>query len=52
MDIQTILVGIIFVVAAFYLGRMIYRNIRPGDQKGSCGGNCKCGADFPEADTR
>lgn len=52
MDTQTIIVGIIFAIAALYLGRMIYRNIRPGNQKGSCGGNCKCGADFSEADKR
>ncbi len=52
MDLQIILVGIIFAVAAFYLGRMVYRNIRPGDKKGSCGGCGNCGADFTEADKR
>jgi len=52
MDIQIILVGIIFVVAAFYLGRMVYRNVRPDSKTGSCGGCGKCGADFAEADKR
>ncbi|WP_324371864.1 FeoB-associated Cys-rich membrane protein [Pedobacter sp.] len=44
MDIQTLLVILIFIAALFYIGRMVYRSVSP---KGSgCGSNCKCGVDF------
>ncbi|MHA4893997.1 FeoB-associated Cys-rich membrane protein [Pedobacter sp. PWIIR3] len=44
MDIQTILVIIIFIAALAYVGRMVYRSLVP--KNGGCGGNCKCGVDF------
>ncbi|WP_368388055.1 FeoB-associated Cys-rich membrane protein [Pedobacter polysacchareus] len=44
MDIQTILVVILFIAAIFYIGRMILRSVSP--KKGGCASNCKCGVDF------
>jgi hypothetical protein len=44
MDIQTILVGLLFAAALFYIGRTIYRSVSP--KKGGCASNCKCGVDF------
>ncbi|WP_310145840.1 FeoB-associated Cys-rich membrane protein [Pedobacter africanus] len=44
MDIQNILVILLFAAAIFYVGRMVYRAIF--QKKGACGGNCKCGVDF------
>jgi len=45
MDIQMIIVFLLFALAAFYLGKMLYGNLKP--KKGnSCGANCKCGIDF------
>ena len=42
---QTIIVFLLFTIAAFYLGKMLYSNLKP--KKGNaCGGNCKCGVDF------
>lgn len=45
MDMQTILVGLLFAAALFYIGRIIYRSISP---KGSgCASGCnKCSANF------
>ncbi|EDM37252.1 hypothetical protein PBAL39_05618 [Pedobacter sp. BAL39] len=49
MDIQTILVILLFMAAAFYVGRMLYRSISP--KKGGCASGCgKCGADFSNVD--
>jgi hypothetical protein len=40
--IQQILIGLIFLGAAFYLGRMIYRSFQ---SKNACTSGCgKCGA--------
>ncbi|WP_073238704.1 FeoB-associated Cys-rich membrane protein [Pedobacter caeni] len=44
MDIQTILIAILFIAAIFYIGRMIYRSVSP--KTGGCASNCKCGVDF------
>jgi len=44
MDIQTVLVALIFAAALFYVGRMIYRSVSP--KRTGCGSNCKCGVDF------
>ncbi|MEH6305051.1 FeoB-associated Cys-rich membrane protein [Olivibacter sp. CPCC 100613] len=42
---QTIVVFLLFALAALYLGRMLYKNLKP--KKGNaCGSNCKCGMDF------
>lgn len=45
MDIQFILMIVIFLAALFYVGRMIYRAISPKD--GGCASGCgKCAANF------
>ncbi|MCO4292922.1 FeoB-associated Cys-rich membrane protein [Solitalea sp. MAHUQ-68] len=44
--IQQLLVGMFFLVALWYVGRMVYRQVKP--KKNSCGANCKCGVDFSE----
>lgn len=43
MNIQVVIVVILFVAAAFYLGRKIYNSLFA---KKGCGTNCKCGVDF------
>jgi hypothetical protein len=43
MNIQVILVIILFAAAILYIGKMMYKSIA---SKKSCGGNCKCGVDF------
>ncbi|MFD2148225.1 FeoB-associated Cys-rich membrane protein [Mucilaginibacter antarcticus] len=48
MNIQLILVLLIFAAALFFIGRMMYRNIFV---KEGCGENCKCGVDFSNIDT-
>lgn len=50
MDLQTILVVILFVAALFYIGRMIYRAATP--KKGGCGSSCKCSADFSNIESQ
>jgi len=44
MDIQSILVILLFAAAIFYIGRIIYRAVSP--KSGGCASNCKCGVDF------
>ncbi|WP_114938925.1 FeoB-associated Cys-rich membrane protein [Mucilaginibacter endophyticus] len=43
MNMQIIIIAILFAGAVFYIGRMMYRSLTT---KKSCGGNCKCGVDF------
>jgi FeoB-associated Cys-rich membrane protein len=43
MNIQVIIILILFAGAIFYVGRMIYKSL---SAKKSCGSNCKCGVDF------
>ncbi|MDB5146895.1 MAG: FeoB-associated Cys-rich rane protein [Mucilaginibacter sp.] len=43
MNMQIIIIAILFAAAVFYIGRMMYRTLTT---KKSCGGNCKCGVDF------
>ena len=50
MDFQTILVGLLFAAALFYVGRIIYRSVSP--KSGGCGSNCKCGVDFSNIDVK
>jgi len=45
MNIQVILVILLFAAAVFYVGRMLYKSLTA---KKSCGGNCKCGVDFSD----
>jgi len=49
MNIQTIIVILLFTGALFYVGRMVYKNLFT---KKSCGGNCKCGVDFSGIEPR
>lgn len=43
MNMQIIIIAILFATAVFYIGRMMYKSLTA---KKSCGGNCKCGVDF------
>jgi len=43
MNMQIIIIAILFAGAVFYIGRMMYRALTT---KKSCGSNCKCGVDF------
>ena len=43
MNVQAIIVILLFVAAIFYVGRMFYRTLFV---KKGCGENCKCGVDF------
>ncbi|WP_299497054.1 FeoB-associated Cys-rich membrane protein [Mucilaginibacter sp.] len=47
MNIQSIIIFIIFAAAVWYIGRLMYRNLSA--TKG-CGENCKCGVDFSKID--
>jgi len=47
MDVQLIVVLLLFAAAAFYIGKMLYSNLKP-KKGGSCGTNCKCGMDFSD----
>ncbi|MCY1514183.1 hypothetical protein D9M68_487120 [compost metagenome] len=45
MDIQFILVILIFIAALIYIGRMVYRAVSP--KKNNCASGCgKCAANF------
>jgi len=49
MDIQLILVLVVFLLAVLYLGRMFYRSL---NSKKGCASNCgKCSADFSNIKT-
>jgi len=43
MNVQAIIIGLIFIAAVFYVGRLIYKSLFA---KKGCGSNCKCGVDF------
>lgn len=43
MDVQVIIVAILFIAAAVYLFRMLYKSLTA---KKGCGTNCKCDVDF------
>ncbi|RZM22168.1 MAG: FeoB-associated Cys-rich membrane protein [Pedobacter sp.] len=44
MDIQSLLVVILFIAALAYVGRIVYRSVSP--KNNGCASNCKCGVDF------
>jgi hypothetical protein len=47
MDIQFILMIVVFAAALFYVGRMIYRSVSPKND--GCATGCgKCAANFDE----
>ncbi len=45
MNIQVIIVALLFAAAIFYVGRMAYKSLFV---KKGCGSNCKCGVDFSD----
>ena len=47
MNVQAIIIGLIFIAAVFYVGRLIYKSLFV---KKGCGSNCKCGVDFSAID--
>ena len=49
MEIQTILVLLVFVLAAFYLIRSVVLGLKA---KKGCGSSCKCGVDFSDTELK
>ena len=49
MEIQTILVLLVFVLAAFYLVRSVILSLKA---KKGCGTSCKCSVDFSEIEVK
>jgi hypothetical protein len=47
MNIQTVIVALLFAAAIFYVGRLLYKSLFV---KKGCGSNCKCGVDFSAID--
>jgi len=47
VNIQVIIIAILFAAAVFYVGRLVYKNLFT---KKGCGTNCKCGVDFSAID--
>jgi len=43
MDIQAVVIIVLFIAAVFYVGRLLYKSLFT---KKGCGSNCKCGVDF------
>jgi hypothetical protein len=48
MNIQVVIILILFAGAIFYVGRMIYKSL---SAKKGCGSDCKCGVDFSGVET-
>jgi hypothetical protein len=48
MNIQLIIVVLLFAAAIFYVGRLVYKSLTA---KTGCGTNCKCGVDFSNIDS-
>jgi hypothetical protein len=48
VNIQLIIVALLFAAAIFYVGRLIYKTLTA---KSGCGTNCKCGVDFSNIDS-
>lgn len=47
MNIQAIIIILLFAAAIFYVGRIMYKSVFA---KKGCGSNCKCGVDFSNID--
>jgi hypothetical protein len=47
MNVQVIIIAIVFIAAVFYVGRKLYRSLF---EKKGCGTNCKCGVDFSDVE--
>lgn len=45
MNVQIVIVAILFLAALFYVGRLLLRSVTA---KKNCGSNCKCGVDFSQ----
>lgn len=43
MDIQEIVVIVLFIAALIYVARIVYRSFQA---KSACGSSCKCDVDF------
>jgi hypothetical protein len=43
MDMQAIIIIVLFIAAVFYVGHLLYKSLFA---KKGCGSNCKCGVDF------
>ncbi|WP_078349304.1 FeoB-associated Cys-rich membrane protein [Mucilaginibacter pedocola] len=43
MNVQAIIIILLFAAAVFYVGRNLYKSLFA---KKGCGTNCKCGVDF------
>ncbi len=48
MNIQLIIVALLFAGAVFYVSRLVYKTLTA---KKGCGTNCKCGVDFSSIDS-
>jgi hypothetical protein len=42
MDLQTIIVVIILLLAGIYVGRIFFRKTKSFNAKGDCGNDCGC----------
>jgi uncharacterized membrane protein len=49
MNVQLIIVILIFLAAVFYVARLVYNSVTT---KKGCGSNCKCGIDFSEVEAK
>jgi hypothetical protein len=45
MNIQSIIIIVLFIAAVIYVGRLLYKSLFT---KKGCGSNCKCGVDFSD----
>jgi len=48
MNIQVVIIAVLFLAAVFYVCRLVYKNLFA---KKGCGSNCKCGVDFSAIET-
>jgi hypothetical protein len=48
MNIQLIIVALLFAGSVFYVGRLVYKSLTA---KKGCGSDCKCGVDFSTIDS-
>ena len=49
IDFQTIIIGILFLGAVFYISRLVFLSLKA---KKGCGSSCKCGVDFSQIETK
>ena len=52
MDVQTLLVALLFAAAVFYIGRIIFRSLKPSKNGGCATGCNKCSVDFSNIDPK